>query len=349
MKRSIFAIAAAAVLLIACDQIDTETPDVYSAGDILVLNNGNWGGNDACITVYDMQSGNTGAKAFHKANGQHLGDLGQDILADGEDIYIAVNGSQVIFLTDKDLKIKKSIIATADGNTLSPRCLTKGEEKIYVTYYEGYLGEIDPSDDYSVKTVKVGANPDGVDYAGGMLYTANSGGMNYPDYDNTVSVVDADTFTVTSTIQVNTNPAKILAAPSHGHVYVTSFGNYEDIPAKLQSIDIATGTVTDLEIDSVSSAALGPDEKLYVLCGGYDQMRNPLPGSVHVYRNGEFKQFTDATFPDAYSISVTNDGYVYVGCSDYTNTGDVYAITPSGTIHEKFDSQGLNPIKVIKK
>ena len=78
-------------------------------------------------------------------------------------------------------------------------------------------------------------------------------------------------------------------------------------------------------------------------------MWNPHPGSVHVYRNGEFKQFTDATFPDAYSISVTNDGYVYVGCSDYTNTGDVYAITSSGTIHEKFDSQGLNPIKVIKK
>ena len=348
MKKSIFAIVTA-FAIIACDKTGTETPDALSSGDILVLNNGNWGGNDACITTYEMQSGKTMDKAFQKANGQQLGDLGQDILAAGDDIYIAVYGSQVIFLTDKDLKIKKTIIATADGNTLSPRCLTKGGEKIYVTYYEGYLGEIDPSDDYSVKTVKVGANPDGVDYAGGMLYTANSGGMNYPDYDNTVSVVDAGTFTVTSTIQVNTNPAKILAAPSHGQVYVTSFGNYADIPAKLQSIDIATGTVTDLEIDSVSSAALGPDEKLYVLCGGYDQMWNPLPGSVHVYGNGEFQQFTAATFPNAYSISVTEDGFVYVGCSDYTNTGDVYAITPSGTIHEKFDSQGLNPIKVIKK
>ena len=55
---------------------------------------------------------------------------------------------------------------------------------------------------------------------------------------------------------------------------------------------------------------------------------------------------TDGTLlPNAYSISVARDGYVYVGCSDYVNTGDVYVFTSDGKLHDKFDSQGLNPLK----
>ena len=55
---------------------------------------------------------------------------------------------------------------------------------------------------------------------------------------------------------------------------------------------------------------------------------------------------TDGTsLPDAYSISAACDGYVYVGCSDYVNTGDVYVFTSEGKLHDKFDSQGLNPQK----
>ena len=55
---------------------------------------------------------------------------------------------------------------------------------------------------------------------------------------------------------------------------------------------------------------------------------------------------TDGTIlPKAYSISAASDGYIYVGCSDYVTTGDVYVLTSSGTFHDKFDSQGLNPIR----
>ena len=346
MKRILLTIIAAASILTACDRSNTEIPEVPSAGNVVVLNNGNWGGNDACITLYDTKTGTITANAFQKANGQNLGDLGQDILATGNELYIAVNGSQVVFVTDYDLKIKKTITVEADGNRLSPRYFTKGGDKIYVTCYEGYLAEIDPSKDYVVRTVKVGANPEGLAYVDGKIYVANSGGMNYPNYDNTVSVVSASSFTVSSTITVNTNPAKVLAAG--GEIYVTSFGNYADVPAKIQKITPSTGAVTELPYEGVSSAAVGADEKLYILCGGYDEQRNPLPGKVFVHGATPVPFVTDqTTFPDAYSISASSDGYVYVGCSDYTTTGDVYMMTSEGTLHAKFDSQGLNPIAVV--
>jgi hypothetical protein len=98
----------------------------------------------------------------------------------------------------------------------------------------------------------------------------------------------------------------------------------------------------------VSSAALGADGKLYILCGGYDEQWNPLPGRVFVHGESSLPFVNDdTTFPNAYSISATADGYICIGCSDYTNTGDVYIMNPDGTLKTKFDSQGLNPIAVI--
>lgn len=337
----------------ACEPSRIEVSDTETNGNILILNNGNWGGNDAEITTFNLKSKETNAGAFFKANGQHLGDLGQDIINVNDDIYIAVNNSQIIFLTDHNLKIQKTIIAEADGNRLSPRSMVKGGEKIYVTYYEGYLGEIDPVADHSVRTVKVGPSPEGVAYLDGKIYVANSGGANYPNFDNTISVVDASSFTQTSTIEVNDNPNKIISHPS-GKLYVTSYGNYNDMPAKLQVIDLASGTVSDTPYEGVYSIAAGSRDKLYILCGGYS-----TAGTVYVHDAAANTPYgktpenltpfvTDGTtFPNAYSISADTDDNVYIGCSDYVNTGDVYIMDSTGRKSADFDSQGLNPICVI--
>ena len=338
---------AAAVLFTACDNKISDT-DTQGGGNVLILNNGNWGGNDACITLYDINTGAVTAKAFQKTNDVNLGDLGQDVIASGDELYIAVNGSQLVFVTDKELKIKKSIIAEAEGNRLSPRYLCRNGDKIYVTYYEGFVGEV--SSDYSVLLCSVGPNPDGIAVAGANLYIANSGGMAYPVYNNTVSVVSTSTFTEASTIEVNVNPAKVEASSDGAYVYVSSFGNYADSPAKLQVICTADGKVTDLDYASVSAIAKGKDDILYILCGGYDENWNPLPGTVYKHDmkgNKTLGAFVtdDSTLPDAYSISATADGFVYVGCSDYKNTGDIYVFTSEGKLNDKFDSQGLNPLK----
>ena len=333
--------------LYSCDNSSKEEiPDVKTG--TYILNNGNWGSNDSNIGIYCPADKTFAPNAFKTANGQALGDLGQDITGLGEDIYIAVNGSQTIFVTDKDLKIKHQINADKDGTRLSPRCITTRGDKVYVTYYEGFVGEV--SSDYSVRLCSVGPNPDGIAVAGENLYIANSGGMAYPVYNNTVSVVSTSTFTETSTIEVNVNPAKVEASSDGAYVYVSSFGNYADSPAKLQVICTADGKVTDLDYASVSAIAKGKDDILYILCGGYDENWNPLPGTVYKHDmkgNKTLGAFVtdDTTLPDAYSISATADGFVYVGCSDYKNTGDVYVFTSEGKLHDKFDSQGLNPLK----
>ena len=344
--NNLFLALGLSLALISCENSSKDDTTPVSFGTY-ILNNGNWNSNDSNIGIYDPSDKTFSAEAFYAANGQKLGELGQDIIGHGNDVYIAVNGSQTIFVTDKDLKIRQQINVENGGNRLSPRYFTTSESKVYVTYYEGYVGEI--SSDYSVKLCQVGQNPEGAAVAGDNLYVANSGGMSYPEYDNTVSVVSTSTFTETSTIDVNVNPAKVEASSDGAYVYVSSFGNYADVPAKLQVISVSSGTVTDLEYASVSAIAAS-DDILYILCGGYDENWNPLPGTVYRHdmkKNKTLGSFvTDGTLlPDAYSISVGMDGYVYVGCSDYKNTGDVYVFTSEGKLHDTFDSDGLNPIK----
>lgn len=334
-------------LLISCDKINDKQFDQTPAGTY-ILNNGSYGGNNACIGVYDPVNKTYSADVFYSANQQKLGDVGQDIIACGEDLFVAVFGSKIIFVLDSDLKIKQRIVAEQNGITLSPKSFAEYDGKVYVTYYEGWVGEI--SKDYSLRLCKVGPNPEGIDIAGRHIYVANSGGTLGPDYDNSVSVVSIDDFTETSTITVNTNPCCIAASSDGAFVYVSSFGNYADIPVKLQVIDTETLVVNDLEYDSVSSIAKGPGDVLYILCGGYDEEWNPLPGVIYRHnmkQNAALGEFiTDGTaIPDAYSISATADGLVYVGSSDYTSTGDFFVFTPDGRIHDKFDTQGINPQK----
>lgn len=353
--KLIFSAALCALLFFTACEKDPEgngdeTQDFLSG--LLILNNGSWGDNNASVSLYDPETKQLTANMFYDANGRGLGDLGQDIMISGEDVYIAVNGSQIIFVTDKSLKIKKEITAEVGGNKLSPRYFAAGGDKVYVTYYEGYLGEIDPSKDYAVRTTAVGPNPEGVAYAGGNLYVANSGG--YVDgYNNTVSIVNASSFTETSTITVNTNPCAVIANASETIVYVSSFGNYTDLPSMLQAINVSDKTVSDTGYENVSGVTYGKNDKLYVLCGGYDSEWNPFPGTIYAHNaatNSKAGVFAAGgiTIPEAYSISAdVATGYVFAGSSDYKNTGDIYLFSEDGKLVDTFDTGGINPLKGI--
>lgn len=313
-----------------------------------ILNNGNWGSNDANIGLYDPASKSFAPKAFFAANQMNLGDLGQDIIGVDDNIYIALNGSQTVFMTGKGLDLKTQINALKGETKLSPRYLATDGDKLYVTYYEGYVFELDASEK-TFRGAAVGNSPEGLAVADGRLYVANSGGALYPNYEKTVSVVSLKTFAEISTIEVNYNPAKVEASSDGAYVYVSSFGDYAANPAKLQVITTATGAVSDLDYASVSAIAASEDI-LYILCGGYDAAWNPLPGTVYRHdmkNNKSLGTFVtdDTSLANAYSISVARDGYVYVGCSDYVTNGDVYVFTPDGKFHHRFDSQGLNPQK----
>lgn len=341
--------ALAALTLASCQKDKPVTPEVGIKG-ALVLNNGNWGSNDASIAVYKSEDKSVAAQQFLAANGQQLGDLGQDILVLGNEMYISMNGSKVVFVTDMELKLKKTIEVDFEGGKMAPRYLAAANGKVYVTYYEGFLGEITPGS-YEVRTTAVGSYPEGLCISGDKAYVANSG---YGS-DNTVSVVDLATFKEEKKITVNQNPQYVVADRDGKNLYVCSWDAYDPVtyavvsPAKLQKIDIASGKVSDMDAYSdVKCIVEGPDNKMFVAQGGYDANWQ-VCGTIKVIdmASGADKgQFTEDQILNYYSLSYSN-GYVFVGASDYKTNGDVYLYKADGTFAGKFDSQGLNPQKGI--
>jgi YVTN family beta-propeller protein len=60
-----------------------------------------------------------------------------------------------------------------------------------------------------VQRIAVGQNPEGLAVSNGKLYVANSGGLNFPDVDSTVSVIDLTTHTELLKITVGKNPGGV--------------------------------------------------------------------------------------------------------------------------------------------
>ena len=346
MKKSLSIMMLSMAILSSCEPMGEDGADKSATVGTFILNNGTWGGNDSEICVFNPLDGSCVPDAFSAANGQKLGDLAPDILRLDDEVYIAVSGSQTIFVTDTKLKIKTRINAEHDGAGLSPRALTSDGKKIYVSYYEGFVGEISP-EDHSCRLTKVGPNPEGLDICGDRLYVADSGGMAFPDYGSTISIVSLSDFTRTDTLEVNVNPVKVAAYDQR--VYIFSYGDYAAVPALLQVYDTSDGSLKTLEYESVSSMAEGEDGILYLLCCGHDENWNTLPGHILMHDMstdtplGEF--VTDGTeLPNAYSISAAADGNIYVGCSDYITTGEVCVFSKEGRLLHRFDSGGFNPI-----
>ena len=85
----------------------------------------------------------------------------------------------------------------------------------------GYVAKVDLNSLQVVDTCDVGYQPEEMVVVGNKLYVANSGGYRVPNYDNTVSVIDLNTFTEIKKITVGINLHR-MAIDARGNIYVSS-------------------------------------------------------------------------------------------------------------------------------
>ncbi len=355
MKKTLPAALAAILLASSCedpvkpaDPVNPQPATEESLHGLLILNNGNWGSNDSDISLYCPDTKAVTPYVFQEANDMKLGDTGQDFLRLGDEIYIAMNGSRLVFVTDLMLRVKKTVVASGRDGSLSPRSLVAASGKVYVTYYEGFLGEIDPSKDYAVRTVEVGPSPEGVEYCNGKLYTADSGGARYPDYGHTVSVVDAETFSLEGSIEVSLNPQKIIADRKGEILYVMSLGDYGATAAKIQAVSLSDRSVTDLDIANPCGMAALDGGKFLAVSGNYGENWT-IEGEVCAFdmeSRSSCGRFLESAIAGFHSISCSG-GYTAVSSSDYVTNGDVWLLDGQGKVVDRFDSGGLNPLKCL--
>ena len=127
-------------------QPDT-TPEATSpteATGLYVINAGNLSNNvNGTLSFINFEKGTASNNVFFDINKRSLGGTPQDAIVYGSKMYIAIYGSNIIEIVDKNTaKSIKQIVPTSTQGE-GPRDIIAANGKVYVSMYDGYVSRID--------------------------------------------------------------------------------------------------------------------------------------------------------------------------------------------------------------
>ena len=350
----------------ACSEEDTppiEPPTNTLSNVAYILHEGNMGDNNASLACLDLSDYTYQGNWYLAQNGEKLGDLAYDMKSYDGSLYIVVGGSKYIVKLDKEGR--KSYQFTSEQG--EPRSMVIADGKIYVTSYSGLVHCLDAASltyEQSVQVAEKGVRLEGIAERNGKLYVAvaykvipatEPGAWDTYVYQKEVVVVDANTMVKDTVLTVGSNPSVMTVLGSD--VYLYSIGDYYMEGAIIQRIR------TDYSVDTVAvankMAVVG--DKLFLVNAEvtydpetwaatttntfmtYDPATETLGGSF--FGEGAPAELASATIYLLSGDPVT--GEIYVGTTDYVNTGTIYRFSADGQYIGQFDSEGLNPSKMV--
>jgi YVTN family beta-propeller protein len=319
---------------------------------IYILSEGLFNMNNSSLAMYDPQTGKLEKDIFLAKNKRGLGDTANDMAIYGSKLYVVVNVSSQIEVIDAASGLSLRRIPVFDDKMIArqPRYIAFHSNKAYVSCFDGTVLRIDTTTLAIDATVKAGRNPDGIAISNGKIYVSNSGGLSFPDYDNTVSVIDIETFTEIKKITVAVNPSQIHA-DSQGNVFVVSRGNYGAEGYFFQRISAHTDQLEETyEGLKVLNFTLHNDTAWL-----YHHDFNGGEPAVQVFdcKTGKIveQQFiTDGTrLQTPYGINVNPyNGDVYLtDARSYVMWGHALCFDKQGKLKYRLNEVGMNPNKMV--
>ena len=328
-------------------QVDnTQKPKTTSM--VFILNEGLMNKNNSCLDLYSPETKSLTAKIFTKANGEVIGDTGQDLIGYGGRLYLSVNGSKYFAKLDENGKLlEKYEFSEAEGD---PRQVIANGQYVYVTLYSGNVARFDTTSLKNPTLVQVGANPEGMAIKGDQLLVCNSGWGS----DNRLSVIDIPTFTLNRHVELVNNLQAVTVAGDS--VYVT----YYDANYAINTLNV------DLSKDIFYSTANATKMAFHgdlLYCANsateYDQYWNPTTHTTFYVKNPKTgivvnnkfieeqyaKELESAT---VYLFEIDpNNGNIYVGISDMQTDGTIYVFDIEGHFLNKFGTSGISPSHAV--
>ena len=325
----------------------------YKKGDIkgfFLLNEGNMGSNKASLDYFNYDYGIFYKNIYPERNPgvvKELGDVGNDLQIYGDKLYAVINCSH--FVEVMDVQTAKHITQISIPNC---RYITFHKGFAYVSSFAGpvqidpnarlgYVAKIDTASMKVVDECVVGYQPEELAVVGDKLYVANSGGYRAPHYDNTLSVIDLNTFTEIKKLEVAINLHRVKA-DKYGNLYVSSRGNHKDIPSKTFIIDTKTDEVKK-EIPSLSASemTIGGDS-LYVTSTEWNQSTGSNTVSYAIYdirqqkivSRNFIKDGTEQRIAVPYGIAVNVEQYEFfvTDAGNYVTPGKLYCYSLDGIL-----------------
>lgn len=312
-----------------------------------LLNEGNMGSNKSTLDYFDYTTGVYTRNIYAERNPtvvKELGDVGNDIQIYGDRLYAVINCSNFVEVMDVNTAKHIGVI-----DVVNCRYIVFKGRYAYISSYAGpvqidpmarpgIVAKVDTATLQVVNTCVVGYQPDELIVAGNKLYVANSGGYRVPNYDDTVSVIDLDSFTETKRIKVAINLHR-LELDRYGSIWVSSRGDYYTVPSKTFVIDSKTDEVTD-ELDLPNSNMNRIGDSLYVYSTEWSYVTNKNTISYAIV-NTKTKQVVDRNFikdgtekriaiPYGIAINPVTREFFVTDAKDYVTPGTLYCFDPQG-------------------
>ena len=346
------------LLLWACDDMhDTPTPTDLpdtpgETGQMYILSEGLFNMNNSTLCRIDFDRSTMAPDFFASMNQRGLGDTANDMKLYGNKLWIVVNVSSQIEVVDVNtgISIRRIPVFNAEGIARQPRFITFQGNKAYVCSLDGTVARIDITSLSIDGVTTCGRNPDGITVANGKVYVSNSGGLDIPNYDNTVSVIDLNSFMEIKKITVGMNPFK-LQTDTQGDVYVVSRGNNADIKATWCRINSQTDEVAQTfdDLPAINFSIQNDTAYMY----NFDFVRNSYWIKTFDCKTEQIISnnfITDATVlerPFGISVHPTNGNVYLTDAHTYTVKGDLLCFSRQGKLRYKLERVGLNPNTVL--
>lgn len=338
-----------------------------------LLNEGNMGSNKCTLDYFDYETGVYTKNIYAERNPgvvKELGDVGNDIQIYGNKLYAVINTSH--FVEVMNVNTVKHITQISIPNC---RYIVFKDKYAYVTSYAGpvqidpnarlgYVAKVDTATLKVVDECVVGYQPEEMVIAGNKLYVANSGGYRVPNYDKTVSVIDLETFTEIKKIDVAINLHR-LELDRYANIWVSSRGDYYDVPSKTFIIDSRVDKLTD-SLDLANSNMSRRGDSLYVYSTEWSYKTNSNKITYAIV-NTKTKEIVERNFikdntkekiliPYGVAINPVTREIFVTDAKDYVTPGILYCFSADGKkkwsvttgdipAHIVFTNKKLLPIK----
>ncbi len=352
-------------IMVAEPEVDVVgTPQQLPLKGFYLLNQGNMGANKATLDMYSFSDATYHRNIYADRNPDvpmELGDVGNTMLRYGSKLYIIVNCSNKIEVVD--VKTCRRISQIDIPNC---RYIAFDKGNAYVT---SYAGPVEIAEDYAQKgyvaridtltlkitgQVTVGYQPDGIVVANGKLFVANSGGYRVPNYERTLSVIDINTFKVKNEIEVAENLC-LVEADTQGHIWVSSRGDYYDVPSRLYCLDPISEKVIQVYDHPVSSMWLHGD-RLFTVSAAFSYDTYTLEKVFCIYDTETLECLTTRFVADGteeeirvpYGVAVNPETEEIYVCDarNYVNPGYLYCYSKEGVFQWK-QRTGDVPSKLV--
>ena len=192
-------------------------PAPYAAG-AFISNEGTFGQANASVSFYDFAGDSVSNSIFRAVNKLPLGKLLQSMYTVNGKVYMVLNLSDTVVITDAGYFKDEGFIAGLS----SPRYMCSTGGKGYISQWgeNGVVKVVDLGGNTILRSIKVGMGPEHILYANGNILVCNGGAY---DLDSTISVIDPAIDRVIQTTTVGDNP-KEMVIDKNNDIWVICYG-----------------------------------------------------------------------------------------------------------------------------